>query len=123
MRDRERGAALVWALVLLGFAASLSALLLERGRTLDAGSKADLASLKALYAAEGGIAAARHALARDPAWVGETVRVGECEVMIRVERRDGRWLVRSRAGAAAIEATLSGTAGLPAIEPYSETRR
>jgi hypothetical protein len=45
MRRREGGFALVWALVLLLFAASLSALLLDRGRAVDAGSKADTAAL------------------------------------------------------------------------------
>lgn len=123
MRDREKGAALIWALVLLGFAASLSALLLDRGRAVDAGTKADMASLRAHYAAEGGLAIARHRLARDPSYAGGTVSVGECEVLVRVERREGGWLVRSRAGAAAIEATLSGASGLPMIEAYSATSR
>lgn len=106
MRSRERGVALIWALVLLFFAASLSALLLERGRTVDAAAKTDTASLKARYAAEGGIALARRRLASDPAYVGETVRVGECEVTVRVKLTDGGWLVRSTAqpGAVTLEA-------------------
>lgn len=95
MRDRERGAALIWALVLLFFAASLSALLLERGRTVDAATRTDLATQKALYAAEGGIALARQRLAADPAYPGGTVRVGECDVTIRVERKKAGWLIHA----------------------------
>jgi type II secretory pathway component PulK len=98
-RARERGSALVWALVLLSFAASLSALLLERGRAVDAAARTDLASLKAFYAAEGGLALARHRLAADPAYAGETLRVGECEVVVRVEARGtARLLVSESAG-------------------------
>lgn len=123
MRDHERGVALVWALVLLGFAASLSALLLERGRAVDAGSRADVASLKALYAAEGGLAFARQRLSRDSSYTGETLRVGECDVTVGVERRAGGWIVRSRAGGTTVEATLREARGLPAIDAYSAAGR
>jgi type II secretory pathway component PulK len=117
MRDREKGAALIWALVLLGFAASLSALLLERGRAVDAGTKADMASLRAHYAAEGGLALARHRLARDPSYAGGIVSVGECEVLVRVERREGGWLVSAQAqpGGTKVEAHLQAGPGLPVI--------
>jgi type II secretory pathway component PulK len=114
-RKRERGVALIWALVLLFFAASLSALLLERGRTVDAASKTDLAALQARYAAEGGIALARHRLATEPTYAGETVRVGEYDVTITVAPREGGWLVRSAAGAATVAAALRAAPGLPAI--------
>lgn len=105
MRDRERGSALIWALVLLFFAASLSALLLERGRTVDAASKTDIAALKARYAAEGGLSVARHRLATDPGYAGETLRVGECEVAVRVEARDGLRLLTSSTPGATLKAT------------------
>jgi type II secretory pathway component PulK len=121
MRSRERGAALVWALVLLGFAASLSALLLDRGRTVDAAAKTDLLSLKARYAAEGGLAIARRKLAADPSYAAGTVRVGECDVTVRVERREGGWHVVAAAqpGMATLEATLRPATGLPKVEARS----
>lgn len=123
MRRREKGFALVWALVLLGFAASLSALLLERGRVTALASKTDTASLKALYAAEGGLALARQRLSRDAAYSSETLRVGECEVTVQVERRDGGWVVRSCAGGTNVEATLRAGPVLPAVEAYSQISR
>jgi hypothetical protein len=49
--------------------------------------------------------------------------VGEFDVAVRVERRDGGWLVRSSAGGVTLEARLAPTAGLPAIETYSQVRR
>jgi len=115
-RDRERGAALIWALVLLLFAAALSVVLLERGRGVDTAAKTDLVTLKARYAAEGGVEFARHRLATDPSYAGGTVRVGECDVTVQVERRSRGWLVRSRAGAAAVDVTLRAAPGLPAID-------
>ena len=123
MRQREKGFALVWALVLLVFAGALSALLLERGRATDQASKSDTASLKALYAAEGGLALARHRLARDPGYAGETLRVAECEVTVTVEGREGGWLVRSRSGGTTVEAALRETPGLPAVEAYAQGSR
>jgi len=107
-RSRERGVALIWALALLFFAASLSAVLLERGRAVDAASQTDTASLKALYAAEGGIALGRWRLAQDPAYAGETVRVGECDVTVRVEPRAGGWFIEAQAqpGGTTVNATL-----------------
>lgn len=122
MRRRERGTALVWALVLLGFAAALSALLLERGRGVDAATKTDLATLKARYAAEGGLAIVRRRLAADPSYAGGTVRVGECDVTVHVERRGDGWLVEARAepGGATVGALLQAGGALPAIK--SRTR-
>jgi type II secretory pathway component PulK len=123
MKQREKGFALVWALVLLGFAASLSALLLERGRATDLASKTDTVALKALYAAEGGLALARQRLSLDASYAGETLRVGECDVTVRVQPRDGGWVVRSCAGGTAVEATLRAAPGLPAIDAYSAAGR
>jgi type II secretory pathway component PulK len=117
MRRRERGTALVWALVLLGFAAALSALLLERGRTVDAATKTDLATLKARYAAEGGLAIARRRLAADPSYAGGTVRVGECDVTTRVERTESGWRVvaSTEPGGATLNVALSAAEGLPRV--------
>jgi len=86
MRDRrrERGTALIWALLLLFLAASLSAALLDRGRAVDGAAKADAAALKKHYAIEGARALARVRLARDPAYEGEKVRIGNQELEIHV---------------------------------------
>lgn len=83
---RERGFFLVHALFLLILAAALSAVLLTRSRGLAAATAHDRVELRAVYAAEGGLAKARHALARDPAYAGETLRIGACTVTITVER-------------------------------------
>lgn len=111
--------ALVWALVVLGFAAALSALLLERGRAVDGAARTDLATLRARYAAEGGIATARRRLAADPSYPGGTVRVGECDVTTRVERTDGGWRVVAYAhpGGVTLDVTLSAAEGLPRVQP------
>ncbi|HEX5136205.1 MAG TPA: hypothetical protein VFY93_04475 [Planctomycetota bacterium] len=117
-RDRERGAALVWALVLLLFAAALSALLLERGRGVDTAARTDLATLKARYAAEGGVAIARHRLATDPTYAGGAMRVGECDVVVRVERSDAGWRVTAAAqpGGSVVDVSVGAAPDLPRIE-------
>ena len=86
MRDRrrERGTALVWALLLLFLAASLSAALLDRGRAVDGAAKADAMALRRHYALEGARALARARLARDPAYKGGRVRVDDHEIDVRV---------------------------------------
>lgn len=123
MRSGEKGTALVWALLLLLFAGALGVALLDRGRAVDAATKTDLASMKALYAAEGGLALARQRLASDPAYTGETLRVGECEVTVTVEGREGGWLVRSRSGGTTVEAALREGTRLPAVEAYAQRSR
>jgi type II secretory pathway component PulK len=82
MRARERGAALVSALLVLFLAAALSAALLERGRGIDAAAKADLEALEHHYARQGALAYARHRRARDPSWPGATLRVGTVRTRI-----------------------------------------
>ena len=138
MRERhgERGMALPWAMMLLLMAAALSAVLLERGRGLAAATEHDDTSLRALYAAEGGLAYARHNLAFDTGYAGETIRVGACEVDVAVTRVDVAaqeaaeggvktgegWnvVVVARPGSVRLEARLRGTDALPAIVSWSE---
>jgi len=109
VRRGERGNALVFALLILLMASALGAAVLERGRGLDAATKHDRTDLAAFYAAEGGIAHARHALARDPAWSGATLRIGTCDVAVTVARaEDGAVHVASvaRPGGCRVDVTL-----------------
>ena len=115
MSGRERGSALVLALLVLALAASTGALLLERGRGLEASTRHDREQLEALYAAEGGLAHARHALARDRGYAGETIRVGRHAVSIAVQERGDEVEVVTRAGGVRLVARLRPGKGLPRV--------
>lgn len=88
--SRERGHALLYVVffaVTVGFAAeaflaSFGVLLRETVR--------ERATVAALYVAEGGLARARAALARDPGWRGGTVEVGAGRAEVRVIEVPGR---------------------------------
>lgn len=122
-RHGERGMALPWAMMLLVVAAALSAVLLERGRGLAAATEHDAASLGALYAAEGGLAFARHNLACDPEWTGGRVRVGACEVEVSVTRSGSGWrvAVSARPGSVRLDVRLRARDGLPSVVSWSES--
>jgi len=85
-RRSERGFALIWAMVLLVLVTALSSLVLSREMDLRASTTTDAATLRAHYAAEGGLAYARNALRRDPGFEEATLRVGTCDVSIHVEK-------------------------------------
>jgi hypothetical protein len=114
--------AMPWAMLLLLMAAALSAVLLERGRGLAAETSRDDASVRALYAAEGGLAFARHILTRDPDYAGGTIRVGACAVEIVVTKADDVWsvAVTARPGSVRLAVRLRGAEGLPAIVSWAE---
>jgi hypothetical protein len=113
--------ALPWAMMLLVMASALSAVLLERGRGLAGATRHDGDSLRALYAAEGGLALARHTLAVSPDYEGGRVRVGACEVRIRVTRQDDGWTVTTlaRPGGVRLDAVLRLDA-LPRVTSWRE---
>lgn len=121
-RHGERGMALPFAMMLLVMAAGLSAVLLERGRGLAAATDHDDASLRALYAAEGGLAYARHNLALDPDYEGGTIRVGACDVGMTVTKAAEGWdvAVTARPGSVRLEVRLRGTDALPTVVSWSE---
>lgn len=83
-RDRESGFSILVALavtLLLGTLAMATAL---RMQDLARDGNRDRASLAAFHAAGGGVAAARAALARDPAWKGGTIPVGRAAARVAV---------------------------------------
>ncbi|MHC4223410.1 MAG: hypothetical protein ACYSX0_07710 [Planctomycetota bacterium] len=85
-RRSERGFALIWAMVLLVLVGALSSLVLSREMDLRASTRTDADTLRAHYAAEGGLAYARNALRRDPGFERATLNVGACDVSVRVEK-------------------------------------
>ena len=82
--NRERGFIMVWAMLLVVVFAGASVTMLARGQILAREMRHDTATLRAMYAAEGGVAYARHKLARDPGFAGATIRVGACDVAVTV---------------------------------------
>ena len=84
-RHGERGFAMVWAMVLLVLVGALSTLVLSREQDLRRSTKTDADTLRAHYAAEGGLAHAKSALRRDPDFETATLQVGTCEVRVHVE--------------------------------------
>ena len=83
----QRGNALIMALVTLALAASVSALVLERGAGLAAATEADLTELRAYYAAEGALVEARYRLAREATWNGGVIEIDSVWVTVTVEER------------------------------------
>jgi hypothetical protein len=84
-RRRQSGAALIFALVALLVVATAAAALDLRTVHLARENVAERERLSARAAAQGGIERARWSLAHDSAYVGETLRVGERNVVVRVE--------------------------------------
>ncbi len=130
-RRNEHGAVLVFALLIatvLGAAYTA----LRSGTDALATSDARYADrLTALYAAQGGVQAARAALRHDPSYRGAELGIGRCRIDISVLAEAGatsRWRVRVRASlggrrAAGIDVLLAATApdALPAIVSWQES--
>ncbi len=122
---RTRGFALLWAMLLVIAVGSMTSVVLTRDRTVRQGAHVDARALASFHAAEGGLARARHALAKDAGFTGVTFPLDACTVTVQVERKgDASWRVVSQAtpGAARIEAECIRTAGLPAIQAWLQTR-
>ena len=84
--ERTRGAALLLALVVLVVLGTVTTLAVERCRMLSHSDGIEHAQLQALWAAEGGVAHARHALAENPEHTGTTLRLGSCTVTTVIAR-------------------------------------
>ena len=97
MRD-QRGVVMVQAMILVAIIALLAAAAVQRGTTLARDNILERARLRALHAAEGGLAHARHALRSNPDFDGDMLRIGRCSVVVTVTRRDdAQWEIIVRA--------------------------
>jgi hypothetical protein len=97
-RERERGSALLAVLLLVFVAAAFASLAQSRVRDIARDDVRERGETAALYAAEGGLAKARHALRSDPMWGGAHLQVGAAEVVVRVVRAaPNQWHVIAQA--------------------------
>jgi hypothetical protein len=97
---QERGSALIAVLLLVFVATAFASLAQGRVRNLARDTLRDRGHAEALYAAEGGLAKARHALRIDPLWSGDHLQVGASEVVVRVVRAaPDQWRISSQATA------------------------
>jgi len=118
----ERGFIFIWALLLVVLVGATSSVLFLRSSTLLAESGTDRIRSQSFWAAEGGMAEARHALAADPAYAGGTIQVGPGRAISTVTRTEDGWHVEVRAtpGGARIEADLVPGDELPRIARWQE---
>jgi type II secretory pathway component PulK len=124
MTTSSRGFALVWALLLTVVASTACAALVVDVRTAHMTSATAVQSAQAFFAAEGGLAHARHRLARDAAYAGETLRIGPCTVRVGVRKQSPGWEVEAEAepGGALVRCALVPGGGLPAVERWQRVR-
>ena len=96
----ERGFVLISVMVLVIVVGMMASLAQGRSLTLAKDSVRQKGEAQALYAAEGGLAKARHALRSDADWKGAQLQVGACEVLVTVERvAEEQWRVVAKARA------------------------
>ncbi len=97
MSNRETGTALVSVLLLVFLIAMVANLVFIRASTVSRDALRDRGSVGARYAAEGGLARARHDLRSRGelgAWAESGFRVGQCTVTVVAERSGtARWRV------------------------------
>ena len=121
----ERGILLMSVLLLVLVVSALGTTMLVRSRTMLVSATTAVTDEQALQAADGGVETARAALLRDPAWAGETVRIGSMEVEVHVDRHDVGWSVHSRArpGGVRLEVQLRADGeNLPLVRAWHRTR-
>ena len=100
IRQEERGAALVMALLLVVVLGTLSTSMSQGVQLLSHDSVDERAAMQALHAAEGGIAQARWRLRQDPEWAGEVLQIGRAQVAILATAIPGEvahWQVQASA--------------------------
>ena len=94
----EHGVVFIQAIMLVVAVALLAVSAMQRGSTLARDNVRERAQLRALHAAEGGLAKARHALKTDPEFAGADLRIGRCTVVVTVKRQsDAQWAITVRA--------------------------
>ncbi len=118
--NRERGNVLIYAMLLVLVVGAASAVLFTRGRTMRRDARTDVMRDAAFQAAEGGLAHARHALARNPGFKGADLTIGSCRVLSVVSRDDDGWrvVVTANPGSGRVEARLRGGEGLPVVDSW-----
>lgn len=116
----SRGAALVMALLALSSAALVGNVLVSRTLQVDESARRDRVRLRAFWAAEGGLAHARHALADDAGWTGGAVQVGGEKVVVAVRRSGGGWFVVARADGVRIRARVVPARPYPRVVAWDE---
>ncbi len=85
-RSRESGFSILLVLALALLLSTLAMVTAQRMMDLSRDGRRGRDSAAVLYAAEGGVEAARAALVRDPAWAGGSVDVDGIGVRVTVER-------------------------------------
>jgi type II secretory pathway pseudopilin PulG len=82
VRGRESGFTLLVAVAVAVVLGTLLLVTAQRVADVARDGDRDRAALSATYAAQGGVEAARAALARDPSWTGGTFPVGRGEAIV-----------------------------------------
>lgn len=96
--QRERGIALVAVMLLVCVVGTIASLGQSRTLRLAKDNVRQKGEAEALYAAEGGLAKARHALRSDPDWRGGQQQVGACKVLVTVVHvAEEQWQVVAKA--------------------------
>ncbi len=97
-RERESGAVLVLALMLVIALGSMTTVVVQRSRTLARETMASRAAHEVRCAVDAGVALARYRLAADPSYRQGATSVGRCVVDVIVQPgAPDRWTVEIRA--------------------------
>ncbi len=127
MRGRERGMAMLWAMLLLVAFSAFTVSVLQRGQRIDREAMLDLERKTAFHAAQGGLAWARIEISRNLSCREKnTKEIGSCRVEVTVEATVGGWQVHSRAmpGNVVVSALLRHRSGsaLPEMTDWQRIR-
>jgi hypothetical protein len=115
---------LIWALIVMATVASAAAIAVSRLSALRGATITDEHDVKAVLAADGGIATARVRLAADPTWRGERFTCGGIDVATDAVASSEGWTVTARAGGSVVlEATLvRESSALPRVRAWTRRR-
>ena len=122
---KEKGGALVLAMLILLLVGTASAHMLTRFQGLRASADVERKSLDAFYAAEGALELARHRLSTNPLYEGGPVDVAQTSVRLQVEALPGpRWKVSAVATPVGtqLEAVFAAGPGLPRVVTWRQVR-
>lgn len=88
--DRQAGSAMIAMMLFIVVVGTFTTAMMQGGRSQAEAAVHDRASLRALHAAEGGVAQARWRLQQDAGYRGELLVIGGIDVEVVVERCDDR---------------------------------